>query len=195
MSDIKASESRERVLKVAERLFSERGFASVTLKDIANELGMRQASLYYHVPDGKEALFVEVTERGLQRHRSGLEEAIAQAGSDLEQQLNAAAGWLLSQPSIDLGRMMKSDMPSISEGQAERLATSAYDSLIGPVKAAFERAFAEGYIRKPNFGNVGGAFLAIVEAIHHLPDHYTTYPKQAMVAELIDFFLNGLRKP
>lgn len=37
------SAARERVLNVAERLFSECGYRSVTLKDIAGELRIKQA--------------------------------------------------------------------------------------------------------------------------------------------------------
>jgi AcrR family transcriptional regulator len=66
-----SSESRERVLQQAEHLFSERGYAAVTLRDIAAGLGIRQASLYHHVPGGKEQLYVEVTERNLRRIRMG----------------------------------------------------------------------------------------------------------------------------
>ena len=63
------SAARERVQATAERLFAERGYKAVTLRDIAQELGIRQASLYYHFPGGKEELYVTVTERGLQAHR------------------------------------------------------------------------------------------------------------------------------
>src|SRR5215204_6155144 len=98
MMNDKPREARERVLNVAEHLFRERGYASVTLKDIADELGMKQASLYYHVPGGKEALFIEVSERGFHQHRVGLEGAIASAGSELREQMRGAARWILSHP-------------------------------------------------------------------------------------------------
>ena len=105
-----ASAARERVLQQAEQLFGERGYAAVTLRDIAAGLGIRQASLYHHVPGGKEALYVEVTERNLRRHHQGLELALAQAGG-MRAQLRAAARWLLSQPPMNLSRMVRSDSP------------------------------------------------------------------------------------
>ena len=48
------SEARERVLDGAAKLFTERGYAAVTLRDIAAEVGIRHTSLYHHVPGGKE---------------------------------------------------------------------------------------------------------------------------------------------
>ncbi|GHO47851.1 helix-turn-helix domain-containing protein [Ktedonospora formicarum] len=57
------SEAHERVLNTAERLFGERGYQVVTLRDIAHEIGIRHTSLYHHFPRGKEELFVEATTR------------------------------------------------------------------------------------------------------------------------------------
>ena len=45
MSSDTYSTARERVLGVAERIFSERGYRAVTLREIADELGMKKASL------------------------------------------------------------------------------------------------------------------------------------------------------
>ena len=50
------SEARERVLLVAERLFRERGYQAVTLRDIAQEVGIRHTSLYHHFPRGRNRL-------------------------------------------------------------------------------------------------------------------------------------------
>ena len=78
------SSSRATVLNAAEELFAARGYAAVTLKDIAKQLGIKQASLYYHVPGGKEDLFVEVMLRHLERRRQAFEHIIATGSTTLE---------------------------------------------------------------------------------------------------------------
>lgn len=192
MPDSTSSEARERVLTIAEKLFAERGYAAVTLRDIAEALNIRQASLYYHVPGGKEALFAEVVERGMARHRHGLEAAIAAVGDDLAAALNAAAGWLLSQPPMDFGRMQQSDMPAISTETAHRLESVVYDSMLLPVQQLFDRLIAAGRIRPVGAGIMAGAFLAIMNAIHVIPDHYGAPPKPEMAREMIDVLCQGL---
>ena len=71
-ADIKESQPKERLLDVAERLFSSKGFAAVTLRDIAQALSLSHASLYYHFPGGKEELFIQVMKRNILRHGEAL---------------------------------------------------------------------------------------------------------------------------
>lgn len=54
---------REEILGVAGRLFVDRGFAATSTRDIAERVGIRQASLYYHFPSGKEGIIAELLER------------------------------------------------------------------------------------------------------------------------------------
>lgn len=50
---------REEVLDAAARLFIEQGFANTSTREIADAVGIRQASLYYHFPD-KGVMLAEV---------------------------------------------------------------------------------------------------------------------------------------
>jgi AcrR family transcriptional regulator len=192
MAGDKIGESRERVLRIAERLFNERGYTAVTLRDIADALGIRQASLYYHVPGGKEALFVEVSERSFHRHRAGLEAAILTAGTESREQLRGAARWILAQDVPDLGRMTNSDMPAIGEAHAQWLMQLAFESLLLPIAGIFRRAYESGECHSKEATLLGGAFISVIASIRHLPAHFTRQPKPEMADTLIDVFLYGL---
>ncbi|NJM41317.1 MAG: TetR/AcrR family transcriptional regulator [Anaerolineae bacterium] len=123
---IEVSDAKARVLEAAETLFHTRGYKAITLRDIATAVGLNHASLYHHVPGGKEALYIEVMERTFRKHQAHLEEALAQAGPDLRAQLKAASRWMLSQPPIDFTRMMLADMTAISKSASKRLSVSAF---------------------------------------------------------------------
>ena len=71
--ELEVKDSTQRVLDVAEVLFMDRGYNAITLRDIADELGIKQASLYYHFPAGKEQLFMAMAERLFERHQRGIE--------------------------------------------------------------------------------------------------------------------------
>lgn len=68
---------RDRILAAARKLFSARGFDSVTIRDIGSESGLSNPALYRHFPD-KEALGVE-----LYRQCYGRMLARVEAASDL----------------------------------------------------------------------------------------------------------------
>jgi AcrR family transcriptional regulator len=60
-----APSTRDVILDAAERCFAERGFAGVSMREIAAEAGLRnQASLYHHFRD-KKALYEAVLARGI----------------------------------------------------------------------------------------------------------------------------------
>jgi TetR/AcrR family transcriptional regulator, cholesterol catabolism regulator len=185
--------ARSRVVTVAEQLFSDRGYKAVTLRDIADELGIRQASLYHHFPNGKEELFVEVTERAMQRHAEGMRETISAAHEDVECQLKAIARWMLSQPPIDMARMVRSDMVEIDESHRHRLMQSALRSLVLPIEAVFDRGIDREGLRQTGHSRLlASSFLSIIEAIQ-VSVRFSSRAPEDMADEMISILLDGLR--
>ncbi|MGH7918509.1 MAG: TetR/AcrR family transcriptional regulator [Candidatus Dormibacteraceae bacterium] len=59
----RGAETREGILRVATRLFTERGFEGTSTRDISAALGITKSALYYHFPN-KDAIVLSVlTER------------------------------------------------------------------------------------------------------------------------------------
>lgn len=137
----KSGDSREQLLQLAEALFGERGYTSVTLRDIADAFKVRQAALYYHFPGGKEELFVEVIKRSFMRHLDGLNRAISEAEPSLSSQLNLMADWLLAQPPLDMIRLARSDLPALSPDHAQTLMELGEVSLVQPIQQVLAQAY------------------------------------------------------
>jgi AcrR family transcriptional regulator len=188
------SEARERVIEAAGRLFAERGYRAVTLKDIAGEVGIRHASLYHHFPNGKEQLFIEVTERNLARHRDGMAAALAAVPGDVRAQLKAVARWLLSQPPMDLVRMVNSDMPVIEPAAALRLSELAFSTMIEPLEHILHQAQQHGEIADADRWLVAGGLLGMIDSLHAVPDYALreSEDRTEMADTLIDVMLDGL---
>jgi AcrR family transcriptional regulator len=189
------TEARERVIEVAERLFAQKGYAAVTLRDIAGQVGIKHASLYHHAPGGKEQLYVEVMERTLRRHHAGLTAAITNAAPDIRARLHATADWLMSQPPMDLVRMVYSDMPEINADHARRLSENAFEMMITPIGLALEMAHARGEIQHHDVGLIAGGILGMLENLHSVPEtalERSKRTRQSMAHELIDVMLYGL---
>ena len=190
---VESTPARERVLEAAEKLFASKGYTAVTLRDIAAEVGIKHASLYHHVPGGKEEIFIEVTERNFKRHKEGLSQAMKGAKSDVRSQLRAVADWLLAQPPMDLIRMAYSDMPAIPESEALRLGDLAYQSLLQPIENLLRQAQEQGEIQNEDVGVVAGGLLGMIESLHSIPAYALTKKRQKMAYDLIDVMLSGLK--
>lgn len=196
--------SRERVLECAERLFMERGFQAVKLRDIADELGVRTASLYYYFPGGKQDMFLAVLDAAMDRYYAGLEAAVREADGGFEAELDAAAQFFLSQPKIDFFRMLESDLDQISPEERGAVAMKMHRSLQGPVMDAFRRAFparpgdapggSEFPRGRPMPELFAGSFLAIVQGIHHLRAEFDIpVTKPQMASQMSRILAAGLR--
>ena len=184
--------ARERVLIAAETLFRQRGYNVITMRDIAEEVGIRQASLYYHFPS-KEQLFITVIEQVFERHRNGLQQVLAEAGSDLRSQLHAASHWFISQPPIHFLSLMRTDMPALSEEQTQRLSLVASQCILDPIKQLFVAAQEQSQIRDVTPENLTGFFLSVMDGIHYASTLPGTSPKDVMASELVSVLLDGLR--
>jgi len=57
---VQRSDSRDRMITAARRLFREHGYMGTALSDVITESGAPRGSMYFHFPGGKEELAAEV---------------------------------------------------------------------------------------------------------------------------------------
>ena len=193
-TELPQNETRARLLQVAEELFMTHGYAGVSLRDIAAQMGIKHTLLYYYMPGGKEQLFVEVIRSTMERHQAGMEHAINAADPDIKQQLQAVAHWLLAQQPLNLARMSTSDLAGLSVEHAEALPQLMFDALRSPLQAALEQAQAQGTVDVDDPGLAAILFLALVQTIHIDPAPYIVEAKQSIVAQIIQLWLYGILK-
>ncbi|MBI1279173.1 MAG: TetR family transcriptional regulator [Anaerolineaceae bacterium] len=190
---LEISESRARVLDAAEKLFMERGYASVTMRHIADALGMKQAALYYHAPNGKEQLYREVVNRHMSHQRQGLEKVIAAAPPTLEAQLSAITDWLVEQAPVDLMRMVRSDAVQISESYAQELIQQVDYAMMQPITNIIRAAQERGEVRRIVPEMVSGMLLALTNwAVYFDSTNRFSITSKMMMRQVIELMLNGM---
>ena len=125
---------REQVLRVREdaiittvnRLLAEKGFDSMTVDEVAADVGIAKASLYKHFAS-KEALAAAAMVRVLERGAQLLAEQAALPDAKPADRLRAVARWALDQ-------QLRGQMPTLpsqnSSLRAELLANKAYVDLL-----------------------------------------------------------------
>jgi AcrR family transcriptional regulator len=83
--------TREQILAIAARLFSERGYANTTLRQIAQEAGIQAGSIYYHF-EGKDEIAACVLDEGIAAVTDAVQRRLAALppGADMRTRLGAA---------------------------------------------------------------------------------------------------------
>lgn len=178
-------------MDAAEQLFTARGYTAVTLKHLANKLGMKQASLYYHFPQGKEDLYVEVMLRHLEHRRDVLVRLISEAEPTLRGCLLEVGGWLIQQLPLHAGRMFVSDLPELSPDNAAQLEASIYRCVFTPIESIFiqyKHQIKTQY--QGNLGFIGGTFLCSLESLYTFKQ-YGSKTDEELVGDLVDLLLAG----
>lgn len=85
-TDLKEQEKMQRknlILDVAEKIFSEKPFDDVNMRDLAKEVGISPGSIYTYFPD-KESLYVAVSLRGYERAVSIMDEMVKSGNDTLD---------------------------------------------------------------------------------------------------------------
>lgn len=184
-------EGRERVLLQAHTLFLERGFAEVSMQQIADAVGMTKASLYYHFRN-KEDLFAHVvkyeTERMIQGIRSELD------GVDsFEEQLMRLACFAFTVRRTDMGRLMSDCKRYVGKGRHWHDFDKDYPDPIGVLRPYFERAQATGELRPIDLDTAIIAFVSMIAGALKIGEEYPAdmRPGTREAETLVDLYLHG----
>jgi len=122
------------VLGVAASVFAEKGYAGASTRDIAERLGVRQASLYYYFPS-KEAALAAICELGVKDFIGNLKRIIEEPTRS-DRKIHAAIANhlspLRSHPEADYIRVFLRHRHELPDGMRQRIAGLArtYQALV-----------------------------------------------------------------
>jgi len=89
----KAERTRAAILAAAERQFAQRGFRETRLEDVADEVGLKRAALFYHFRD-KRALYEAVVDDVFADLLSRLETVLGRSGPLADRIDDAVEAWV-----------------------------------------------------------------------------------------------------
>jgi AcrR family transcriptional regulator len=117
------------VLGVAATAFAEKGYLGASIKDIADRLGVRQASLYYYFPS-KEAALAAICELGVKDFIENLREILSRDVPVADKIRAAIANHLMplrTQPDADYIRVFIRHRHELPDGLRQKIAALARD--------------------------------------------------------------------
>jgi AcrR family transcriptional regulator len=74
---MRESKAKKSILRVAEEMFSRVGYANLNVNEIAHEAGVSIGTLYYHFPNGKTSILMEIRRQIADKYVKRFEERLA----------------------------------------------------------------------------------------------------------------------
>ena len=192
IEEIGEGERREQILRAADDLFSERGYAAVSLGDVAAAVGVTKAALYHHFPS-KAALYTAVMCRALGLIAAAIR-ATTESPGPIAEKISRLAEFpiVFLEDDADMDAMMRDADEHLSPVQRAEIAEAN-----GARLAAMEELMHEGIERGELRRDIEPQFLA--HAFWHLLDGFVGRRRESAAIPgtletarmVVDLFLRG----
>ena len=129
MSETEHASTRERILKVASKLFGGRGYGSTSVRDIAQEAQVNIASLNYHFKS-KQDLLWEIID-GADKHMCAIAEEAAQRTDQFEEACVQLCDKMM-EISEEVRAVMRVFISEVDESYKDHFRELCDDGAVGP---------------------------------------------------------------
>lgn len=189
------SQTRVRILQVAQRLFARRGYEKTTTHDLAQGAGVAEGTLFRYF-DSKKTLFVEVVTQGWVELLTDLLTELSEMGS------YAAVAQVMKRRMRNLDQNADLMRVCFMEAQfhpdlCDRIQTEIIAKMMDVAEAFVQTAMDQGIYRPMNPKVVAQVFLGLFTIAGFSQEtlmnpEASLHDRQEMAESLADIFLNGV---
>src|SRR5262245_6291216 len=142
---VQTADARERILRAAEKLFGERGYAATSVQEITEAAEVNKALLYYYFED-KHSVYVSLIDHGIRRFHEMLTGALATRGTAADRlRALVRAHLALLEEERDLVRVI---YRCLHAGEQEAVGlTAKFEEKVRPLEQFFREAADSGEFR------------------------------------------------
>jgi AcrR family transcriptional regulator len=187
------TETRDRILQEAERLFAAGGYDGVSVREIAQACGITKANIYYYF-DSKERLYLEVLQADMLALIHVLDEAAQQPGSSRERILGVArAFWDLMRRKYTLIQITMRQFAGM-EQQLRGLVQRYQDEMVGPIQRVLEQGIRDGEVRPLNARLAAAALLGMLSIFvaSYLLEIALEAGQESTIDQTVNLFFDGV---
>lgn len=189
------AQTRTRILRSAQRLFAHKGYDGTTTRDLANDAGVAEGTLFRHFPN-KKAILVEVATQGWVELLTDLLTELSEMGS------YKAVGQVMRRRMLHLRE--NADMMRVCFLEAQfhpdlrdRIQAEVIGKMTDVAEAFFQTAMDRGVYRQSNPRIVAQVFLGMFAVAGFsqstlLEEDASPQALLEMAEVLADIFLNGV---
>ena len=194
MQTAETHETAERILEAASRMFAEKGFANVSVRDICRETGTTAPVIYYYF-GSKKGLFDAVARKQITMDdfigelrkasstpdpRRGLESFVSKYLSSFPEQTFNIGLYMVDSATLD------KHSAQIVSGDLERIG--------GLATGLVRRAMAQGYFRKTDPNLAADCLLGMLNRVIFQHIHFAKISDRAAYSRFVtDFFFRAMK--
>lgn len=193
MSHSEVANSRTTILNAAERLFVEKGYHAISMREIADAVGMTKAALYYHFRD-KEQLFMAILE-GVLSELSALIEACRRTESSHRGQIEAIVRQIMLLPSERRAslRLASQELGNLDAATRRSFIEQYHAQFIGRITGILAAGMACGEFRALDPGIATWTLLGMMYPYFHVTPVTGAVPTESLIQQLLSIFFDGLQ--
>lgn len=144
--DGRSTDTRERILQVAEHLYADGGYERINLHVIADQIGVSKTALFHHFKN-KQELFYATLLHILARYRELFADALAGEGQSVRERLRHIMVGLTQQGPFDMMRFAREEFILLSPEQQTEVERAWRASLFDAVRRLLEDGVRRGELR------------------------------------------------
>jgi len=187
-----ATETHEKILQVARRLFVKQGYTATSIRQVAGETGIGKATIYHHFPD-KQAIIMALLEQNQAKMQENL--AVMRAETDPRRRFQVAAelSILYLLESADILQIARREVPGGREFMMKGFGAfmRKFHALLVD---AIQRGIEQGLFRAVDPAQAARVFLTMIQgsfAMTYLSGERPQSPGKAS-AHLLEVFFKGI---
>lgn len=141
-----ATDARDRILAAATRRFVTSGYHGISMREIADDVGVSKAALYYHFRD-KEALFLAILDEAVERMGTLLDECARETTTRdrLRRLLRGLFAWCPEERAVI--RLASQEIVHLDETARTAFIHRYHDAFVGRIRGFLREGVERGELR------------------------------------------------
>lgn len=182
---------RQRILDTATRLFVAHGYHGLSMREIAEGVGVSKAGLYYYFKD-KETLFLGILVANLEKLEQ-LVQTARQAGTTTREQIGAMMHLLFAQSAEQRAiiRLASQEMSHLSREARATFNQVYHEKFIDQVAAIMQAGIERGELREMDVHLATWILLGMVYPFLYPAHEKELGPPEAALELILNIFFEG----
>ena len=183
---------RDKILQTAKGLFIQRGYHGLSMRAIAEQVGVSKAALYYYFED-KQQLFLAILEESLAQVENLINEITAQ-GDSSQARIQLFVFRILGQPADQRAviRLASQELAQLDAAARKAFEVEYQTRFLGKISHIFDEGIQAGELRPLDSNSMTWALLGMLYPYFYTANNLELPQDETISGQLVTIFFDGV---